>query len=226
MTFLDLQTQVMGRLNLTSTDARTRVKVELNLRYREIQSGVNLSQTRRGIATFTTTSGSSTVTQSGIAKVLSVFDPVYLMRPLREISLNTIRALDAPSLVKGTPYEFVVQNDTSNLITLRLFPQPQVTYDLQADVLLAGTDMVSNSDEPAFPTDFHDILVQGVIADELNKVEKFREAQLFEAKFEKRLSELRYSLRKAAWILGPRQTDSFLTYGLSARVWPFANIAP
>ncbi len=53
MTFVQLQNQVMNRLNLTSTDARTRIKVELNLRYREIQSGVNLSQTRRGITTFT-----------------------------------------------------------------------------------------------------------------------------------------------------------------------------
>ncbi len=216
----------MNRLNLTSTDARTRIKVEINLRYREVQSGVNLSSTRRGITTFTTASGSSTTTQSGIAKVLSVFDNVYLMRPLREISLNTIRAMDAPSLVQGVPYEFVVQNDTHDVITLRLFPQPQVVYALQADVLLTGTDMSSDSDEPAFPDDFHDILVQGVVADELNKLEKFREAQLFEAKFEKRLTELRYFIRKAAWILGPRQTDTYMRLSLSARQWPYANLAP
>ncbi len=214
----------MNRLNLTSTDARTRIKVELNLRYREIQSGVNLSQTRRGITTFTTTSGSSTTTQSGIAKVLSVFDPVYLMRPLREITLNTIRSLDAPSLVQGIPYEFVIQNDTHDVITLRLFPQPQVVYNLQADVILTGTDMSSDSDEPSFPDDYHDILVNGVIADELNKLEKFREAQLFEAKFEKRTSELRYFIHKSGWILGPKQSDNFMRNALSVRMWPYSNL--
>jgi hypothetical protein len=214
----------MNRLNLTSTDARTRIKVEINLRYREVQSGVNLSSTRRGLTTFTTASGVSTTTQSGIAKVLSVFDSTYLMRPLREISLNTIRSLDAPSLVQGIPYEFVVQNDTHDLITLRLFPQPNVVYNLQADVLLTGTDMSSDSDEPAFPDDYHDILVQGVVADELNKLEKFREGQLFEAKFEKRLSELRYFIRKSAWILGPKQSDNFMRNALTVRVWPYSNV--
>ncbi len=224
MTFVQIQNLIMTKLNLTSTDARTRIKTEINLRYREVQSGVNLAATRRGVVSFTTASGSSTTTQSGVAKVLSVFDPVYLMRPLREISLNTIRSMDAPSLIQGTPYEFVVENFVNNSVTLRLFPQPQVVYALQADVLLAGTDMSSDSDEPAFPNDFHDILVHGVVADELLKLEKYRESQVFEQKFEKRLSELRYEIRKAAWILGPRQSDNFMKNALTVRTWPYANI--
>ncbi len=226
MTFKEIQDLVMGKLNLTSSDARSRIKVEINLRYREIQTGVNLASSRRGVTTFTTASGSSTTTQSGVEKVLSVFDNVFLMRPLREISLNTIRALDAPALVQGTPYEYVIDNWTDDIVTLRLFPQPTVAYALQADVILAGTDMTSDSDEPAFAESYHDIIVHGVVADELNKLEKYREAQLFETKFEKRLGELRYFIRKAAWILGPRQTDSYLRYGMSAKVWPYANLAP
>ena len=226
MTFREIQDLVMSKLNLTSTDARTRIKTEINLRYREVQSGVNLSSTRRGTTTFTTASGSSTTTQSGIAKVLSVWDPVYLMRPLREVSLNTLRVLDAPAVVKGTAEEYVVDNNLNNIVTLRLFPQPTVAYALQADVLLAGVDMTSDSDEPAFYDDFHDVLVHGVVADEMNKLERFREAQLFEVKFEKRLSELRYAIRKSAWILGPRQTDVYMRFSLSSRVWPFANLMP
>lgn len=226
MTFKQMQDLVMTRLNLTSTDARTRIKTELNLRYREVQSGVNLSATRRGVATFTTTSGSSTTTQSGIAKVFSVWDPVYLMRPLREVSLNTLRALDAPEIVVGTAEEYVIDNFVNNEITLRLFPQPTVAYGLQADVLLAGVDMSADSDEPAFAEDFHDVLVNGVISDELAKLEKWKESQLYEAKFEKRLSELRYFIRKAAWLLGPRQSDQYMRFGMSSRVWPFANLMP
>ncbi len=163
MTFLEIQDQVMNRLNLVSDDARTRIKVEINLRNAEVQSGINLERTRRGLATFTTVSGNSLVTQSGVAKVLSVFDPVYLRRPLTEVSQNEIRLLDAPSAVQGIPYLYAINTQHASTVTLRLFPQPQNVNALQADVLLQGTNMVDDTDEPTFPEDYHDILVLGVL---------------------------------------------------------------
>lgn len=226
MTFLQLQDAVMNSLNLTSTDARTRIKAELNLRYREVQSAVNLAQSRRGIAIFTTTSGETNVTQSGIAKVFSVFDPTNLQRPLGEISLQQLRQMDAPSLVKGNPYLYVVSGQTNDISTLSLFPQPQSTIVLQADVLKSGVDMVDDTDEPAFSVDFHDVLVHGVRYDELLKMEKLRPLAVeSERKFQQRLSELRYFLAKSAY-LHLKQTDQYARFGLSARVWPYSNMVP
>lgn len=226
MTFLEIQDAVMNRLNLTSTDARTRIKTEINLRYREVQSSINMAATRRGTRTFTTTSGSSLTTQSGIAKVLNVFDPTYLKNVLMEWSLNQIRQQDPPVQVVGTSTNYAVENMVNNLITLRLYPQPTVSYDLQADCLLAGIDMVDDTDEPAIPTDFHDVLVHGVLYDELMKMEKMNPLALKEeAKFEKRLSDIRYFVAKSAW-LRLSQTDSFLQWTLAARTWPYANMAP
>ena len=214
----------MNRLNLTSTDARTRIKTELNLRYREVQSSVNMAPTRRGLITFPVSSGVPTTTQSGVAKVLSVYDPIYLLQPLVEISLNQLRMQDAPEIVVGVPYEYVIDNFENNIVTLRLFPVPSVTYDLSADALLAGIDMVSDSDEPAFPDDYHDVLVHGSLADELNKMEKYKAALVEDGAFQRRLSDLRYFIMKSAWMQGPRQTDRFLGFGLSSRIWPFSNL--
>jgi hypothetical protein len=214
----------MARLNLTSTEARTRIKAEINDRYREVASSVNMASTRRGVTTFTTVSGDNEVTQSGVAKVLSVFDPTYLRRPLGETTLNQIRMMDAPLLVVGIPYLYAVTDNNADLITLFLWPQPTAVNVLNADCLLAGTDMDSDSDEPAFPVDYHDVLVHGVMSDELMKMEKLRPlAQAAEGKFEKRLSELRYFIIKSAY-LSLKQTDNYARFGLSARVWPYANL--
>jgi hypothetical protein len=227
MTFKEMQDLVMGRLNLTSTDARTRIKAELNLRYREVQSSIGLQQTRRGIATFATASGVPTTTQSGIAKIFSVYDNTYLLRPLREITLNQLRMMDSAEVTVGTAQQYVADQINDDVIQLRLYPVPTVAYNLMSDVLLAGVDMVEDSDEPAFSKDFHDVLVHGVIYDELMKLEKFNPlAEVEEAKFEKRLADLRFFLAKSAWISGPKQTDTFLRWGLSARVWPYNSLAP
>ena len=225
MTFLQLQNQVMNRLNLTSTDARTRIKVELNLRYAEVQSSVNLDRTRRGTVNFVTASGQSLVTASGVAKVLAVFDPTILRSVLGEVTVNQIRIMDAPEAVVGTPYLYAINNHVNNVVTLRLFPQPTQVNTLVADALIEGTDMVEDSDEPAFPTDYHDILVLGVCSDELLKMDKAQPlAMKMEERFEKRLSELRYFLIKSAY-LRLTQVDNYLQNGLGSKTWPWANLA-
>jgi len=224
MTFLELQDQVMNRLNLTSSDARTRIKVELNLRYAQVQSTVNLDRTRRGQASFTTVSGNSLTTASGIAKVLSVFDPTILMNVLGEVTVNQIRLMDAPQQVTGIPFLYAINNHINNAVTLRLFPQPTAANVLQADVLLAGTNMVEDTDEPSFPTDFHDCLVYGVCADELLKMDKARPLAIsMEERYKERVSELRYFVIKSAY-LHLTQQDNYLQNGLNARVWPWANL--
>jgi hypothetical protein len=127
--------------------------------------------------------------------------------------------------VVGPSTNYAVQNMVADQVTLRLFPIPNSTYNLTSDCLLAGIDMVADSDEPALPTDFHDILVHGVLYDELMKLEKANPlAQIEAAKFSQRLSDLRFFIHKAAY-LRLSQTDSFLQWSLAARTWPWANLA-
>lgn len=189
----------MTRMNLTSPEQRKRVREALNDRYREVQSALGLARTRRGSKTFTTTSGSATVVASGISHLETLYDAAVLKRPLDEVSLQSIRERDASGAHLGTPLIYAVQSHTNDVLTLRLYPTPNATQALTADVLLTGTEMDESSDQPSFPSDFHDVLVRGALADEYMKIERARPlAVIEEAKFEKRLSELRLHLAKTA----------------------------
>jgi hypothetical protein len=225
VTFLELQNDVMSRLNLTSSDARTRVKHELNTRYREVQTGVNLERTRRGEVSIVTVANNPLVTKTGVAKILSIFDPTHLKRPLREVSQNQIRLMDAAGQVVGIPDTYAINTHTNDTVVIRFTPVPDAIYTLKADCILAGTDMSADADEPSFPTDFHDILVRGVMSDELNKMEKQRPAaDKEEAKFEKRLAELRYFMIKSRY-LSLVTMDNYANLGLSAKVWPYTSVS-
>jgi hypothetical protein len=105
---------------------------------------------------------------------------------------------------------------------MMLYPKPNSVYNLSADVLAIGTDMTADGDVPTFPEDFHDILVEAVLKDELSKMEKLQYSRDAERKFEKRLSELRYFLAKRAY-LSRRPVDRF--GGLTTKVWPY-GVAP
>lgn len=219
MTFLDLQEATMDALNLSSTDARTRVKSHLNLRLREVQSSCNLAKTRRGLRTVTTASGSGTAVASGVSKVFGLYDDTVLKRPLQEISLNELFARATSDARVDTPTVYAVDLHTADDILLRFHPTPNAALALDADVLLEGTDLSADGDEPAIPDDFHDILIHGAIASEYAKKEQMRAAQMYEAKFEKRLKELRYFLVKSAYLtLKAKDRGAF---GYAAKVWPY-----
>lgn len=223
MTFLQLQDRVMNRLNLTSTDARTRIKAELNDRYREVASGVNMARVRRTVLTIPTVSGNNNVTFT-CAKLLDLYDGVNLKRPLDEVTVDQIRQLDSGLTATGIPRMYAVLAHTNDSMTLLLWPKPVSVYNLNGDALATGTDMSADGDEPALPKDFQDILVHGAMADELFKMEKQRLAgEKEEKKFEKRLSELRYFLAKTAYLKRSPQ-DSYLALGLTPRMWPYGVI--
>ncbi len=94
------------------------------------------------------------------------------------------------------PQNWAPQNTGASTVTIQLDSIPESAYILNADVEMNITSM-SGSDVPAFPQDFHDILVRGGLADELMKMEKYSEADVQEGKFEKRLSELRLFIAKS-----------------------------
>jgi hypothetical protein len=222
VTFLQLQSDVMSRVNYTSTDARALIKIWLNQRYREVVSSVNLARTRRGLVTFTTVSGNSYITATGIAKLLDLYDAVNLKRPLEEVTVDEIRAMDPASETTGHVTHFAIQKHVADSITLLVYPQPDSVYALTADALIAGTDMTADADIPTIPTDFHDILVHGAHADALNKLEKPRLAEAAEKRFEKRVADLRYFIIKNAHLHQAPQDNTVVAHG--RRTWPYSNM--
>lgn len=223
MNLRELKKRVSDRLNLSSPDALLRIEAELNDRLREVTSGVNLAQARRGNFDFVTAAGSEFVTGVNCLKVLSLYDPTVLKRPLVEVSVDQIRRRDAGKQVSGVPEVWALYSADARSVTLMLWPKPDAIRTIKSDSILPGVELIEPDDEPAFVEDFHDILVHGVLADELMKKEKYRASDAEEQKFEKRLSELRYFYVKSAY-LGLKQVDR-LAVGLRAKVWPYSNLA-
>lgn len=213
MTLQQIEDRVMRRLGLTTAEQRARVRDEINDRYREVQSTLNLGRTRRTTKTFTTVSGSRDVVASGVSVLETLRDTTIRKRPLSEITLIELRNRDAADTITGVPEEYAVSTHINDVLTLKLHPVPDQVIVLQADVIATGTEMEEADDEPTFSTDFHDLLVHGALADEYMKVEKARPlAQIEEGKFEKRLSELRLHLARTAY-LSRQTTDGGLPLG-------------
>jgi len=222
LTFLALQDAVLSKLNLTSPEARTRVKAHLNQRLRQVQSTLNLAKTRRGSPTWTTVSGNPLLTVSGVAKLFGLYDDEVLHRPLNESSLEQLLTQAALSDTSSPPTHYAIAKHQNDVLQLHFFPTPDAARDLTTDVLLAGTEMDDDTDEPQLPEDFVDVLTRGATADEYTKLDKPRAAAVEEAHFEKRLGELRYFLVKSAF-LSTRQQDS--SGGeTTARRWPYPNL--
>lgn len=222
MTFLELQNAVLTQLGLSSSDARARVKTFLNQRYREVQSSTNLARTRRGSVNFVTAAGSSTSTATGIAKLFTLYDPTTLDRVLSEVTLAQMREKDPTTTTTGYPYEYAITSHVADAMTVRLWPQPTAIATLVADCLLAATELSGDTDDPAIPTDFHDILVRGAKADELMRMEKARHlADKEEQKFAERLSELRYFLAKSSYLTTVPVDRAGIASG--GQVWPYGG---
>lgn len=218
MTNLELKTRVKARLNWTSSESDALVQDYLNERYRQVVSSVNMARVRFGTVTANTSIGVNTITFTSVAKPLSVYDTVTLKRELEETTTDDIRQRDAAAAATGTPTHYAVLTHTDDEVRLLLYPKPTAVQALSMDALLAGTDMSANADEPAFPVDFHDVLIYGAEADGRLKMEKPALYEKLDAKFEKRLSELRYFLIKSA-NLNQTPRDRWVTSSSRFR-WP------
>lgn len=205
MTFTEIVTEVAERLNLTSSTATARIGRAVNARYRRVTSSIGVQVARRTTNVVGTTSiGYATVTFSGLEKLERVIDDRSgSVKVLKEITFDDLRAMNPGT---GDPTCYAIQSMDAGSVTIRLDITAQTTYNLKADGLATAATM-SGSQVPQFDQDYHDILVEGAVADELKKQEKAALAKDAEQLFEKRLSELRYFIAKSAMLL-PRQNGS------------------
>ena len=197
MTWADIQSRVANRLNLTSTDALTRIGQEINERYREVMSscGLNTSVFQEGISANTVIGQRSVV--FSCEKIYVLYDPAYTPpRVLGEVSMDDMRNRQ---VLIDPPMEYAIAGTGASTVTVYLDVVPATIYALKIDGEANLTDL-SGVQVPAFPQDFHDILTRGVMADELYTMEKYALSAAQEKKFEDRLAHLQYFIAKSGYL--------------------------
>ena len=196
MTFAEVVNRVASRLNLSSAEALTRISEGVNDRYRQVLAGVGLQTSVRATVTQAATSGNRLLTFASVEKLYVVFDAnVTPVRVLEEISVDEMR--NRP-LGTQPSREYALWRSGATSVTIQLDATPTSAYVYSADAEAIVADL-TGMDEPAFPESYHDLLVFGGMSEELFKMEKYDKAQLYESRYQSRLSELRLHLASSAY---------------------------
>jgi hypothetical protein len=200
VTFTEIVTEVLDRLNLTSAASTARIGRAVNRIYREVGTAIGMSFMRHTNTTKTVSIGNPEVTFTATEKVLQVWTVDGDDNPtiLEEVLLAELRERVAPS--SDEPRRWALARTASNTVTIRLDAAPATAYSLYADVIAEVSDL-SGSNEPSFSESFHDILVEGVLKDEYLKLEKPQLAKLAETTYQRRLSDLRMFVAKSNYQL-------------------------
>jgi hypothetical protein len=208
MTRTQIVAQVAGRLNLTSPTALARIEDDVKERYGYVLTSVGLVSGSHTTISANTVVGNRYITFPGAQKVLSVFDSNANV--LNELTFDEMRNFTVQT---DPPQHYAIATIGATSVTLFLDTVPATIYTLSADVE-ADVAALGPADAPSFPEKFHDILVHGAMAVELDKMEKADRAAAAEARFNGRLAELRYFIAVSAYKdihQGKTGVDSFPT---------------
>lgn len=187
MTRDEITTQVMNRLNLSSSTATTRVNLEIQERYNWVLGAVGLATSTKGTATASTVGGTRTV-----AFTLQRLDQLYVttgLVALDQVSLDEMLRLPTASSNPAVGTKYAILTATGPTVTVLLENTPSSIVSLTAYGLTPQSDL-SSSTVPAFPAIFHDALVYGTCAIELRKMEKLELANANEEIFKMRVGQL------------------------------------
>lgn len=200
MTFKQIQDRVMSRRNLTSPEARTRVKEFINERYRDVRASIGLGKTRRSETTLALVAGQSRYTLASTARLLTLTDTTNT-KVLREKSMDQIRLVD-PGLTQETssPDFYAIESVGATSVSIFIWPKPTGTQTLTVDREALVTELSADGDIPVLPEDYHDVLLRGALADEYSHAEEPVLEAKEEKKYERRLSQLRYYIAKSRWL--------------------------
>lgn len=162
----------------------------INDRYQEVWGASPFWPFKRSHATVSITSGSraSSALSNGVWRVESVLDSTNnnRLKPLRGRAL--LASID-PSEDSAGPPQFY--NLFGNKI--EVWPTPDTTVSLKVDVLLQGTDLAAG-DSPAFPEQYHRMLVDGALAMAYADDGNAAMAKMYEDKFVKKLEQMKGDL--------------------------------
>ena len=204
MLFEDIVSRVMSRMNLTSTEAQTRVEENVNVWHHHVTSSMGLDTSRNITVTATTVVDATDVVFENVEKVQSVWYPSDAADPESQpIVLSQVtqdQLLNSTKRTSGMPRAYAVVSMAGTAVTIQLDTLMAEAIDLYAHAVAVDGDMVSG-DEPQFPASFHDILVEGACADEYKKMEKRQLGVDAEQRADRRTADLRMFLAKNMYLL-------------------------
>lgn len=180
-----------------------RVGTEVNLRHREILSSLGVSQvTEWTTATATTTISNRYLTFGpspvAVLKILALYNTSLGTYPPQTLDEVTTDRLLSMGLSTDPPTFYAVTNMGERTVTIKLNSIPATQYTLTANVE-GNITQLSGALLPAFSEDYHDILVDMVMADELDKADKTDKAEKKMKHALARMGELRLFIAKSAY---------------------------
>ena len=207
MTFDDIVTRILDKLNLTSDEARERVGERVNEVYKNVTTSIGMIESRRvettGTYDPTGASGATLpeITINGIEKLMTVRLQQDGNRPriLRERPYAFVRNNQFDPSHANTPHVYAIMRSNPQTVTILLDAFSSDTpFTLEYEGYgLAGE--LNGSMTPSFPESFHDVLINGVMSEELLKMGDSNLAGIFMKKYEGRLSDLRFFIAKNQW---------------------------
>lgn len=206
MTFDEIVNRVAEDLNLTSTDALARIGRHVNMRHREFRAMPWLQVTRRGVATQPRTVGSQYLTFP-TTKIYSVYNPDQFNQTINELSFDEVRNITP---ISDPPQNYAIAKQDATSTTIFMDAVATSTSALCADCELRVLDMALNN-IPGFNEDFHDALYYGAKYLELLKMEKPELAMEANARFQDRLSDMKFHIAKTSYLTYLQGKDAALS---------------
>jgi len=209
MSFDELVSTTMDRLNLTSDTARTRIGVFCNERYKVVTSSIGLITSRRVTSTLivdptdtATFPDLPNLTIGFMEKInrIAIIAPMGASTGVQVLRQLTFDEISAYPTMNAVPRAWAPYRMGSGEVQIIL---DGVTTDTTFTLNIEGYDLAETLEDdavPFIPTDFHDILIEGAKSDELLKMEKPSLAAIAEQKFQSRLSDLRMFIAKSAYL--------------------------
>ena len=190
MTFTTIRTEILDRLNLSSSDASTRVGRLINQSYRRITSDIGLHTSRETSTSTTTSIGSASITFTGMEKIGRIWfvDSDSVVHPIREVPYDELREITLPD--SDSPTRWAVKSMAGTTVTILLDAAAETVYSISADGYTTLSDL-SGTDVPAFPESYHDVLIEDVLTKEYKKIQQLQESRDSAAIVDKRMGQLR-----------------------------------
>ena len=202
MTFDEIVTEIMDRLNLTSDEAETRVGRLVNRYYHRATTAIGIVNTTRRVFDVVAvgTIGANNFTFEGMIKITRVW---YLAESGDKVfpDERTIDELRDLAVIDDgdTPGIYAVRQLGDTFVEVETDQNAETEYNLYADGY-ATTGSLTSDETPQFPEDFHNLLVEGPLVDEYKKLEKGDLVKASKMEYEQILSDLKHWAAKTAYL--------------------------